>query len=487
MIHSRHFFIYRTNLLADLGALGIAILISAKIAGGFLTGFSLRYMLEMRFSLLNGVGGLLLALVWIQIFRSLGLYRPRRPTFDVFKETWEIAVATAIGTFCFASASFFFNIRLFDPLFFVVFWPLVTILEVLSRMALQGTMGRLHLGDKNQRNVLIVGTNEIAWEYASRIQANPGLGYNLLGFVDDLVVIAGPGMRHLGELKDFSTLLKQHVIDEVVIAMPMATYSRAIQEIIDHAHEQGIAVRFPMSQIFSGMTRNSVWRVRQEAMVVGEHGEFASDLVVYSGYQLGPSYLVKRLFDIVFATTLLIAVSPVLLSAAIAILLTDGWPVIFAQNRYGYNGRTFKLLKFRTMVRNAEALQKQLMAQNERDGAAFKMKNDPRVTRIGRFLRKTSIDELPQLFNVLRGEMSIVGPRPLPLADYERMDNLSHRRRLSVLPGITGPWQISGRDRITFEQWMQMDVDYIDNWRLSTDFKILLMTVPVVLFGRGAS
>jgi lipopolysaccharide/colanic/teichoic acid biosynthesis glycosyltransferase len=163
-----------------------------------------------------------------------------------------------------------------------------------------------------------------------------------------------------------------------------------------------------------------------------------------------------------------------------------GRPVVFTQHRYGYNGRVFKLYKFRTMIRNADSMQAQLRTMNERDGAAFKMKDDPRVTPLGRALRKTSIDELPQLINVIKGDMSIVGPRPLPLADYERMDNISHRRRLSVLPGITGTWQISGRDNISFDEWMKMDLDYIDNWRLATDLKIILLTVPIVLFGHGS-
>ena len=268
--------------------------------------------------------------------------------------------------------------------------------------------------------------------------------------------------------------------------MPMRSYTTAIQEIIDESHERGIAVRFPMSQIFAGVTRNGIWRVRQEA-TLGSEGDYSGDLVVYSGHQFGLRYLIKRLFDIVFSATLILLTLPIQLIAAALIGVTSGWPIVFVQDRYGYNGRVVRLYKFRTMGKNAEAAQAELMAQNERDGAAFKMKSDPRVTPVGRILRKTSIDELPQLFNVLKGEMSIVGPRPLPLADYARMDNVSHRRRLSVLPGITGPWQISNRDKVSFEEWMQMDIDYIDNWRLATDLKIVLVTVPIVLFGHGAT
>lgn len=485
MNSSRHQFIYRANILADLAALSFTWLYAAKVAGGYLTGFSLRYMMEMRLSLANIVGAVVLATIWILVFRARGLYGPRRARFDLGLETLDIAIAAGIGTVIFAALGLFLNISLFSPLFLAVFWAVVTVIEVLSRLGLQWLLGKLHLGDRNQRNILIVGTNETAWEYARKIEANASLGYHLLGFIDDLVIISGPDMKRLGQLRDFTQLLKDYVVDEVAIAMPMHSYSKAIQEIIDQSHERGIAVRFPLSQIFSGMTRNNVWRIRQES-TLGPSGEFSSDLVVYSGFELGGRYLVKRVFDILFASALVLLTAPLTLSAALLIFLTMGRPVVFTQHRYGYNGRVFKLYKFRTMIKNADSMQAQLRTMNERDGAAFKMKDDPRVTPLGRALRKTSIDELPQLINVIKGDMSIVGPRPLPLADYERMDNISHRRRLSVLPGITGTWQISGRDNISFDEWMKMDLDYIDNWRLATDLKIILLTVPIVLFGHGS-
>lgn len=484
MVQSRHFFIYRANSLADLAALGTALLLASKVSGSYLTGFSLRYMLEMRFSLVNVIGALLLVSLWLLIFRSQGLYAPRISA-DRFGELRAVALASGVATVLFAAMGLFFQISLFSPLFFAVFWPAVIVLTLLLRRGLQSLLGRLHLGDNNRRNIVIIGTNESAWAYAKRIRSATKPAYQLLGFIDDLVMISDSRDQHLGQLRDFSSLLETHVVDEVVVAMPIRSCSKAIQEVIDHAHERGIAVRFPMSQIFSGLTRNDVWRVRQEGSL-GADGEFSNDLVVYSGHEMGGRYLVKRVFDILFASFVLLLASPIMLLATLAIYATSGRPAIFVQDRYGYNGRVFRLFKFRTMVLNADAMQEALRARNERDGAAFKMADDPRVTPVGRFLRKTSIDELPQLFNVIRGEMSMVGPRPLPLADYKRMDNTSHRRRLSVLPGITGPWQISGRDRISFEEWMQMDLEYIDNWRLSTDLKIIFLTVPVVLLARGS-
>lgn len=484
MSNARNFFIYRTKVIADLGALMASWLVAAKISGHYLTGFSLRYLLEMRFSLANTVGALLMAVMWVQILRAQDLYKPRL-TLDKLSEPKAIIAAGGIATIFYASVGLFFSIKLFTPLFLAIFWFSVVTFVIIFRKVLTKLLERLHLGDNNRRNIVIIGTNDAAWNYAEKLQANHGKEYCLLGFVDDLVIIADSRDQHLGLLRDFSSLLDTYVIDEIVLAMPIRSCSESIQEVIDQAHERGIAVRFPMVQIFSGLTRNNVWRVRPEA-TLGANGDFVNDLVVYSGHELGWRYLVKRIMDMVIASITLLLASPIMLLAALAIYLTNGRPVIFIQERYGYNGRIFHLYKFRTMTKNADQLQDALRAQNERDGAAFKIRNDPRVTPVGNFLRKTSIDELPQLFNVLRGEMSMVGPRPLPLADYKRMSNSSHRRRLSVLPGITGPWQISGRDQISFEEWMKMDLDYIDDWRLSTDLKIILLTVPTVLLARGS-
>lgn len=485
MSYSRNLFIYRASAIADVAALIVAWLYAAKVSGRILAGFSLRYMMEMRFSVANLLGALTLIGMWILIFHFQDLYRPRVSRVELRDDVNLITKAVTIATVLFAAVGLFFGISLFSPLFLAVFWPAAIILDTLFRGGLAKLLGRLHLGDHNQRNIVIIGTNQTAWNYASGIRGTHAGAYHLLGFIDDLVVITDSRMYHIGQLKDFNALLENYVIDEVVIAMPMHSCSKAIQDIIDHSHERGIAVRFPMSQIFSGLTRTDVWRVRAEA-TLGSGGDFGDDLVVYSGYQLGGLYLAKRVFDVAFASFMVLLTLPLMAAAALAIYLGSGRPVFFVQDRYGYNGRVFKLFKFRTMVTNADAMQDKLRAQNERDGAAFKMKNDPRVTRVGNFLRKTSIDELPQLFNVIFGDMSMVGPRPLPLADYRRMSNISHRRRLSVLPGITGPWQISGRDQISFEEWMQMDLDYIDHWRLATDFKILFLTVPVVLLARGA-
>jgi len=195
----------------------------------------------------------------------------------------------------------------------------------------------------------------------------------------------------------------------------------------------------------------------------------------------------KRTFDIVVASLLLIILTPLFLIVSILVKATSEGPAFFVQTRVGLNKRIFRLYKFRTMVKDAEGKIKDLHHLNEVSGPVFKISNDPRITPIGQFLRKTSIDELPQLLNVLKGDMSLVGPRPLPVRDYEGFGQDWHRRRFSVRPGITCLWQIRGRNNIPFEQWMQMDMEYIDNWSFWRDIKILWQTIPAVFNGKGAS
>jgi exopolysaccharide biosynthesis polyprenyl glycosylphosphotransferase len=199
------------------------------------------------------------------------------------------------------------------------------------------------------------------------------------------------------------------------------------------------------------------------------------------------SLLSKRIIDIAVSSILLTLFSPLFLVVALLIKFSSPGPVFFIQERVGLNKRRFRLYKFRTMVSDAEQRQAELEDLNEVRGPVFKIKNDPRITPIGKFLRKTSMDELPQLFNVLKGDMSLVGPRPLPVRDYNGFDEDWHRRRFSVRPGITCLWQINGRSNIHFEDWMKLDMEYIDNWSLWLDLKIILQTVPAVLKGSGAS
>ncbi len=278
-----------------------------------------------------------------------------------------------------------------------------------------------------------------------------------------------------GTVKDLESVLRQRVVNEVYFATSAAHLRVDIQDAIHSCEVFGIPFALPVCGY-------------RFARAKPAHGNAITDgYVHFVSVQHKPFQIaIKRLIDIVASFLALTLLSPLLLATSLAVKFTSRGPVLFKQLRVGLHGRTFHMLKFRSMVVNAEELKAKLAAQNEQSGPVFKMTKDPRITRIGRFIRKYSIDELPQLINVLRGDMSLVGPRPpVPseVAKYEAWQ----RRRLSVRPGLTCVWQVSGRNQISFEEWMLLDMRYIDHWSLSQDFQLILKTFPVVLTGRGAS
>nr|BCX01483.1 MAG: hypothetical protein KatS3mg041_1529 [Bacteroidota bacterium] len=267
----------------------------------------------------------------------------------------------------------------------------------------------------------------------------------------------------LGTLEDLPRLLDQHVVDEVLIGFPLEHYDE-VSRLTRLCQELGVPLRIPSRLL-----------------------QTEEDFTLIAEPIRGWRRTLKRAIDIVGALTGLILLLPFMLGIALLIRLTSpGAPALYVQERVGYHKRIFRLYKFRTMVPGADRMQDALEELNEADGPVFKIRNDPRVTPIGRFLRKHSLDELPQLINVLLGDMSLVGPRPLPLRDYQRFTDPRYKRRFAVKPGLTCLWQISGRSDLRFEEWIRLDLAYIDNWSLGLDFRILLKTIPVVLFGKGA-
>ena len=279
----------------------------------------------------------------------------------------------------------------------------------------------------------------------------------------------------LGNVTSLDDVLKEHVVDEVYFASSDASNAVAIQSAIEVCERLGISFALPVY----------AYRLaRAKPAGILRTGDGYSHFL---SVQQKPLQLwLKRLFDIVASGAALVVLSPLLLATAAVIKLTSPGPILFRQERVGLHGRTFNMLKFRSMVVDADALKARLLAQNEQTGPVFKMMRDPRVTAVGRFIRKYSIDELPQLVSVLRGDMSIVGPRP-PIPSEVRKYEAWQRRRLSVRPGLTCVWQVSGRNTIGFRDWMLLDMRYIDHWSLAQDFALILRTVPVVLTGRGAS
>jgi len=326
--------------------------------------------------------------------------------------------------------------------------------------------------------VVVAGTGGMARAHAAELADHPEWGVEIIGHVSER-----PGLRMdkvgngpiLGSIDDLPRILHERVVDEVHFAVSRRTLER-LDAPLELCDELGVGVRIVLNQLHR--LNSQVYIDRVGGVPVLSLASVPQDPV---------SLLLKRTMDVaVSLVALLIAVPFFILPAAILIKLTSPGPIVFRQKRVGRNGRLFTLYKLRTMREDAEQLKDSLMAKNEVDGPVFKIKKDPRITGVGRVLRKLSIDELPQLWNVLRGDMSLVGPRPPIPAEVEKYERWQ-RRRLSMRPGITCIWQVSGRSGVAFNRWMEMDLEYIDNWSLGLDLKILLKTIPSVFMARGAS
>ena len=475
---------YRRRLLLDaLKVFDLALMMASfalsmlVVSSGFEVG-SFERLLAMRIRLPNFAIFVGFMLAWHGIFSYFELYHSRRLS-SIHEEVSDVSKATAAGAAVLLAGSFIFHIRLVTPLFGLFFWSSTTLGVVVSRIVLRYILRKVRSRGRNLRNLIIVGTNSRALAFARKVELRRDMGYKLEGFVDDTVMTeeigAGPYQLVAG-FSDFAEYLRQNVVDEVVIALPMKSFYAQASRIVAMCEEQGITARF-LSDLFN-------------VRIARTRADLVDDQVITTistGNQNELSLLLKRLVDVCVSVILLLLTSPIFLRVAILIRLTSRGPVFFTQERLGFNKHLFNVYKFRTMVPDAESMVKKLEHLNEVKGAAFKIKHDPRVTRVGRVLRKASIDELPQLFNVLKGDMSLVGPRPLPIRDYNGFDEDWHRRRFSVRPGITCLWQCNGRSNVSFDHWMQLDMQYIDNWSLALDLKILLMTIPAVLKGSGAA
>jgi len=419
---------------------------------------------------------------WYISLSLLGAYYSKRIV-PWKTEMYDIFYSVSIGTMLLLIYSVIFKVALITPTFLLVFWLATAGIIGLNRTVIRFILTPLRRRGLNLSNVLIVGTNARAVRFAKEIEGQPELGYRVIGFMDvdwsGNADFKNSGYHLLTGFHSFPSFLRRNVVDEVIIDLPLNTFYQEAMEIVDYCVKQGVVVRF-ISDSFYLLTRMNLAR-----SVVEELNDNVL-ITIYTGAMGGWPIMVKRAIDFVGALLLIGVLSPILLIISLLIMATTGRPIFFIQERMGINKRIFRLYKFRTMVADAEQRQTALEEANEADGPVFKIKNDPRITVLGYFLRKTSLDELPQLFNVLKGEMSLVGPRPLPVRDYKGFNQDWHRRRFSVKPGMTCLWQIKGRSALSFEQWMNLDIYYIDHWSLGLDFKILALTVPVVMGGGGA-
>jgi len=466
--------------LFDLASMTLAFTAASLATLDDLEAGTVGNLLAARIKVANALlfAGLLVA--WYLTCSACGLYRSRRlsAALDVARD---VLAATTLGTMVIAAAGVAFRVKLVTPVFMAAFWLLTTALALGGRLVLRAVLARVRRHGRNLRNVLIVGTNPRAVRFAERIDAERELGYQVTGFADDawegLDGFRQGGRELVAGLEDVPAFLRTHVVDEVVIALPVIASHARVAAILAACEEQGIIARLLSDTLFAFKLAHATTEDFHDETVI----------TVSRGAMAGWHLELKRLIDVVLSAVLLVVLSPLLLLVAAWIKLADPGPVLFVQERVGLNKRPFRLYKFRTMVPDAEARLAEVEHLNEVDGAAFKLRSDPRITKLGRFLRRTSIDELPQLLNVLRGDMSLVGPRPLPFRDFRAFQDDAHRRRFTVRPGITGLWQVSGRSNVSFDRWMELDLSYIDHWSLLLDLKILARTVGVVLRGTGAT
>ena len=353
-------------------------------------------------------------------------------------------------------------------------WILVGVLVVALRSSYDSVTALVLDALHFERRVLLVGTPALVASIAAsleRSESRQGVPYRVVGRQELTPGIADD--RAEGGAAELRAALDPNAVDQVILA-GWSGEDVPVLELLDVCRRRGIPVR--LAPTTAELLSHSVQAVPAPGLPLFE---------LRPPVLGGAAFFTKRVFDLVVGSLISLLVSPIVLVAVIAILLEDGGPVIHRSRRVGVEEHEFTCFKLRTMRQGAESEQQALESANEADGAIFKIRDDPRVTRVGGILRRLSIDELPQLWNVLRGEMSLVGPRPLPLRDYERLDDL-HKKRYLVLPGLTGLWQVSGRSALSFDELVRLDFYYIETWSIWLDLTIMARTIPVVLGRRGA-
>ena len=432
----------------------------------------IQSFLALRITVKNVVLLATLVTIWPLIFRLFGLYNEDQLTTWLHEAT-RTAAASSIGSwlallFALTSVS-----ERFQAQQVIAFW----IAAVAGMVLIRGLRRLIAWRRATARRVIIVGTGPRGIAACERLRAAGQSAYEIVGFVETADWSSGDhlGARTLGTLDELENILMRQPIDEVFVALPVKSRYHDILQAIQVCERAGIPAKY-QADIFHSALARPEYDAPQGCPIVTLH-------VAPNDSRL----ILKRAIDLTGAAVALIVCAPAMIAIAIAIKLTSPGPVLFGHDRYGLNKRLFRMYKFRTMVVGADRLQDELEHRNEMAGPVFKIRNDPRVTWLGRFLRRTSFDELPQLLHVITGHMSLVGPRPLPVRDVARFAQASDMRRFSVRPGLTCLWQISGRNNLGFDEWIRLDLIYIDAWSLLLDVRILLRTIPAVLRGVGAT
>jgi exopolysaccharide biosynthesis polyprenyl glycosylphosphotransferase len=476
-MNDRHQFAVAMLKVCDIGAVILAFTTATIVIVKSRSEITLEQFFSLRTRASNFfIFAFVLLLVHI-VLVLYGLYQSRR-LMPLWTEAIDVTKAMTLTTCIFAAVGWSFSIRMITTQFLAIFWFLCVAIVWSNRFLLRSIAANLRSHGKDLRYMLILGTNTRALDFAREITDHPKVGFKVLGFVDDpwpgISKVQESPFRVVSDFRGLAEYLRNNVIDEVSIHLPFGSFYKHSSEVVSLCAQHGIMMRYSTDLFHLSGTK---WRSE-----LFDGVEYITTLNVRESL----AHDMKRLFDIVVASGALLALMPILVLAAISIKVTSPGPIFFLQERVGLNKRRFKIIKFRTMVPDAEKMIAALEERNEAQGPVFKIKDDPRITAIGKFLRKSSIDELPQLINVLKGEMSLVGPRPLPIRDYQGFSEDWQRRRFSAKPGITCLWQVGGRSGIPFEQWMRLDLEYLDGWSLWLDLKILAKTVPAVIRSSGA-
>jgi exopolysaccharide biosynthesis polyprenyl glycosylphosphotransferase len=417
----------------------------------------------------------LLTVVLILANRHEGAYRIRHNS-SLSRDLYGVLNATTTSIMLLVVLVFFYRRLFYSRIIFIYAGILIFVFLGLARIARNAILTRLRQRGHGVDRVLIIGAGEVGRAVMRNIIAQPELGYRVMAFLDDDPAKAsadiGP-IKALGPVENVPEIVKQNAIDVVMITLPWQ-YHRKIIRLVGESEHVGVR-----AAVVPDLFQLSLGGIQVEEI------NGIPLISIKETTLTGMNQVVKRAFDLLVAVPTVVLLAPVWPLVALAIRLDSPGPILFRQVRVGRRGKTFTFYKFRSMRPDAEAQLENLRELNEASGPLFKIKDDPRQTRVGRFIRRTSLDELPQFFNVLRGDMSLVGPRPgLPseVAQYQDWQ----RRRLEVQPGLTGLWQVRGRSELTFDEMVMLDIYYGENWTLGTDIQILARTIPQILFGDGA-
>ena len=406
--------------------------------------------------------------------RRLNLYSPTRLTSFLHEQRLSIQACFTSGLLL-TGTLYLIKAEDIPRSIVMITLGLVTVTLSARRLVYRILLCRRFERGMGTRNVLIVGTGPEAHALRHHLESIRHLGYTFKGFIDfpgSTSTVAATSGDVVCTLDTLFQHARKHFVDEVFFTTPCER--GVVQGVLEKARTHGVDIRV-VPDLYDGLAWNSP---------IEYIGQFPT-IPLHCGQVPEASLLLKRALDIVFSSLVLVILSPLMLAIAIAIKLDSRGPVFYTSERIGKKGRVFRCIKFRTMVCDAEKRRAEVMHMNERQGVLFKISNDPRATRLGRVLRKYSLDELPQFLSVLRGDMSVVGPRP-PLASEVRQYKLSHLRRLDVMPGITGLWQVQARQDPSFDSYISLDVAYIENWNIWLDLKIIVRTVGVMLCGTGS-